>query len=372
MSDQSAALAQQFANATGEVILPAGIINIDSGIRLQSFPKGLKIRGASMGMTVLQSRGVNGYALWFDNPVDTKANCDLEISDLFIEDISGSGACASLLRCTQIADLRINRVNLSGAKGRAYAGGKVSVSQGSNLVQGVNTVWTAAMAPGIIWIAGYPQEVQFVNSANTIQLCIPWQRASVNNSPYSLEFNGNALHLEGTSRNGVTQYGSVENLKSFGCKIGVFCQGRPTGGAGVSAFRFVGGRVGGFAGNRIPNSIGAWFGSHSDTCEWDIPVNNVVINAVIEDGHQHEIINRAENDPPYCINTTSPKSAQAGTIGVYINGSSAWKCFNNYVFPKSVYQFGTGVEVSSAGKAGLIVDLRRTPSFGNITAVIEG
>jgi hypothetical protein len=370
MSDQSAALTV-LLNQGGKVVLPAGIQTIDQGV-IVSTSKGLNLSGQSMSTTILECNGSAGFALWFKNVLATQADVGIDISDLTIRDTSGTaGACDSLLRITQFNDFKVSRVNLSNAKGRHYSFGTVTVTQGSTAVQGYGVNWSGNMAPGHLWIAGYPQEVAAITAIDKLTLCTPWQRGSGVKVPYSLDSGGAGLLLEGTSVGGCTQYGTVDDLKGFGNRVGVFCQGRPSGGAGVSAVQFRGGRMGGFGGIRLANSIGAWFGSHSDTCQWDVPVNNVVLGAGIEDGHQHTIINRAENDPPYCPVFPGDGSAtQAATKGVLVIGSATGKCFANYIFPQSVYGFGNGVEWNNLAAADLTVDASRSPAFGNINRTV--
>ena len=273
------------------------------------------MRGNSTYGTVLQTN-LNG--IWAQNN-------GFELSDLTIEDTSGTGAVPALLRVSNALDLNLQRVQFNGAAGRHYTAGGVTVANGSAQVFGVKTVWTADMGPGHIWINGYCQEVAAVTSAATLTLATPWQHPSVTNAAYSLDYGGAGLQLDGNG-GGCCQYGSVRDCIWVNNRVNVYAVGQAAK-AGVSRIRFTGGRAGCFNNQRLQNSIAAWFGQFSDTCLWDVPVNNTALGVAIENGHSHVVRGYSENDQPYCP-VTGMTTGQPATKGVLVTGTGTTAATN--------------------------------------------
>jgi hypothetical protein len=333
----------------GTCYLPKGTYLDNLGILISATSntkKGIKLIGEGMSATRIMSNcSGNGHILWFDNTSTTAGNqYGPDIEDMSFYDTSGTAACAGFLRITQFNNDEGHRLAFWGAAvAKQYTTGTVSVTNGSTAVTGSGTTWTSAMVPGFLWINGTFQEVIAFNSSTSLTLTAPWQQTTVSGSAYSLDTNGNALWLEGTTATGFAQYGTFTDIYSFGNRVCVYGEGGPTSSQGISRFKFIGGFCNG---QNTTDSMGAFFGQYGDTEEWNIPVNNTAFYVDLENTHLNRIEGEYENingSPAPVTTCNGGTASQNCSIGVNVVGSSQTLSFDNLITNTSMNKTGYGV-----------------------------
>jgi hypothetical protein len=334
-----------------QVYLPSGLYKINSGINIPctvSTCNGIHIVGAGRDNTVLQTNcSGNAFGMWMNNTTNSGDNwLGPHIEHLTIQDTSGTGACQSLLRLTQMAEFVVNDVKLMNAQGKQYATGTVSVTNGSKTVTGAGTTWTSAMVPGILWVGGFPQEICTFGSSTVVTLCSNWQQTTQAGAGYSLDYNGNALLIDGGFS--YIQYGSIRDVFMYGNKIGLYSLAEPSSG-GTSRFD-VTGRSGWIDGLRIVDSIGVWLGRFSDTYNIHIPINETARGVVIESGHANNVSGDFEENGSDTVVTTcnGGVASKSCIVAFELNSDSYGTGYGNTLVDPYSYNAGVAVQVDSA------------------------
>jgi hypothetical protein len=338
------------SNHPPPIYLPSGIYKINNGLNIPctvSTCNAINIVGAGRDNTILQTNcSGNVFALWMNNTTNSGDNwIGPHISHLTISDTSGTGACQSLIRLTQMAEFVIDDVKLQNAQGKQYSTGTASVTNGSKTVTGSGTTWTSAMVPGIMWFAGFPQEICTFNSSTSLTLCSNWQPATQAGASYALDYNGNGLMIEGGFS--YIQYGSMRNIFAYGDKIGIYSVAEPSSG-GTSRFD-ISGRAGWIDGLRVVDSIGIWTGRFSDTWDIDIPINETARGWVNESGHSNVFRGDFEENGTDTVVTTcnGGVASKSCIIGVELTGDSSGTSYGNMLVKPYIYNAGVAIQIDS-------------------------
>jgi hypothetical protein len=348
------------------IFFPPGCYKINSGVQLSctaSTCQGLTILGAGRDSTVFESTCTNGYAWWIDSSATTGSyNFGGNYDQFRVVDESGTGACNSLFRITQVANYVVSNLELDSAKGVTYSTGTVSISNGSTALTGTGTTWTSAMFPGVLRIAGKPQMVCTYGSATTATLCDAWQQPTASAQAYSLSYNGAALMLDGGTN--FEQYGAIYNLVASGNMFGVFTVPSTSGSIGNSRNKFYGGFING---QRIANSMGFALGQYTDSIDTDTAINSVATCWMLDGAHDNKIMGQCEDDGTATVVTTcnGGVASQACLVGAELTGASTSTSYGNIIDGILTAGLGNAVEVDSTNVINLNISNIRAASFSN-------
>lgn len=343
--DGSSILQTELNSASNlSIYFPCGQYKLNSGILVSATSataENLKLYAASPGCVRFNSTYA-GDILWFDNTSSAADNnFGPTLDGIIFNDTSGTGAVHSCVRLTEYAYFFWNNLRCTNATGKQYQTGTVSVSNGSNAVTGVGTIFTTAMIGGRFWINGKMQEVASVGSGTSLTLVDPWQYPTASGASYSLDYNGVGLLFDGGTS--YTQYGVVANYYGLTDAVGVQALGSSAGGIGVSRIHFFGGEINS---SRIPDSIGYMLGDTSDSFETNSPINNVAIGWALENTHANKIAGAdLENEGAYTVVSTcnGGVASQACTAGLVAIGQSSSNARNNTIEDTYIYHTGTAV-----------------------------
>jgi hypothetical protein len=358
------------------IYFPPGTYKIDSGVQINATSTscyGLHIRGAGPALTIFETNcSENTYGIWYDNTTNSgdSVNKGIIFEDFSVVSTDTTGLCNSLLRLTQKTLFVINRVHAEGAVGKTYATGTIGISGAT--VTGSGTTFTAAMAPGVIQVAGVYAEVCSYTSATQVNLCdtaFPAGTVSPGTS-FALAYNGVGLMLDpGYS---YVQYGSIHDYSSYGNLFGVYSVGTPSSG-GSSRFTFDGQDSfidGSGAAGRTTNSVGFWLGKHSDTFTIDTAVNNVSRCWVIDSGHVNKIGGKCENNSTYTPVSTcgGGVGSQGCLLGAELSEDATSTGYGNVFLAPYVYLTGTAFAVDNEAFNLQILGFQADDSFSNTNA----
>ena len=371
-SDTSATITSMLMGFTGTgntqvIYFPPGTYNISNGVQLACATtscNGIIIRGAGKSQTIFQSLCNNGYAWWWNgSAVSGSYWFGTQMKDLAIKDTSGSGACNSLLRRTQMANYIDTNVELDGAQGHSYSTGTVSITNGTTALTGVGTTFTAAMVPGVLRINNKPQWVCAFVSATALTLCGNWQQTTASGAGYSLSYGGQGFLMDGGTN--FIQYGRSDNLTFVGDLMCVASVPSTSGSIGVSRNKF----YGGFCNpQRIPNSIGFALGQYTDSIQTDMAINNAVTCWFADGAHDNKIGGECEDDGTPTVSTTcnGGVASQTCLVGAEFTGPSNGTSYGNVVDGILSANLGVAVQRDSTNAINLYITNLRAASFSNL------
>lgn len=334
------------------IVLAPGFFNVSDGMTvpcLLSSCGGVVLAGSGRWATTIESDcSVNTDVLKLNNTSSGPTGNNFHgvtIRDLTIKDISGSGACRSLLDLVQQAGFTIENVGVTNAKGKIYSTGTVSIANGSTAVTGAGTTFTAGMCPGLVQVGGYEQECTAVVDATHLTLTTNWQAATVTTQPFAIDYYGNGLMLEAGPPGGFTQYGSVIDLYSTANRACVYAAGTTSG--GVSGITLFGQNSQcEVRGSRTADAVGHFWGSHVDTVIDMTPMNNVAFGVILESAHANLIMSRIENDgtTPPVTTCNGGVGLQSCTVAIQMAAGAGSTGYGNVINAPYVYTFGTVIK----------------------------
>lgn len=349
------------------IYFPPGTYKINNGVQLNCTTtacNGLIVRGAGKAQTIFQSTCANGYAWWWNgSAVSGSYWYGTMMRDLKVQDTSGSGACNSLVRRTQMANYVDLNLELDGAQGHSYATGTVSVSNGSTVLTGSGTTFTAAMVPGVLRIANKPQMVCGFTDATHLTLCGNWQQTTASGAGFSLSYNGQGYLMDGGTN--FIQYGAAYNLTFVGDLFCVASVPSTSGSIGVSRNKF----YGGFCNpQRIANSIGFVLGQYTDSIQSDMAINNAATCWFADGAHDNKISGECEDDGTPTVSTTcnGGVASQTCLVGAEFTGPSNGTSYGNVVDGILTANLGVGVQRDSTNVINLTITNLRAASFSNL------
>jgi hypothetical protein len=365
VSDVSAALGSYLNGKTGvEVYFPCGTYKFTNGLVLSATNtsyQSISLVGqstASYSGGASQSSGcvyftydgsnTNKDLLWWDNTTSNSTNYNgPKIENINFVDTSGTGAVHSLLRITQFSNWVLNNLGFQNATGKVYTQGTVTVTNGSNIVTGSGTGWQSSGIPqyGTLFsVNGKFVEVASIDSDTQLHLTSNWDYPSVSGTAYAIDYNGVGLLLEGNSSSGFTQYGLVQNTKSFNNRIFSHMQGGVTSSQGAYDISFDQGYINC---NRVTDAqaffIGHYDGQFSLT---NFKINNCA-RFLTSEGAQGLLANfRAENTGAFTPVTTcnGGSPSQSCTAGVVFNDDTVSVGTKNKVIGSNILNTGVGIE----------------------------
>lgn len=359
-TDESSALATLLTSGITEPIyFPPGTYNFNAGahaVFTSSTGSGLNIIGAGRGQTVFQSTCSSGLPLlWFDYGTNNVTSGSYyngpKITGISLSDTSGTGACNSGIRITQVANFHLYDIEPDNFKGKVYSTGTVTVTNGSTSVTSSGATFTAAMVAGQaqLQVAGRKQFV-CSQTSTTLTLCVPWQQATASATAYALDYGGTGLLFDGGSN--YVQYGMVDGFWSQGdmVAIGDVPYASSASGVGTSRIWIRGGFIdGGVPGSRLTDSTGGAFGGFTDTITWDIAVNNVAWGTFWENSHDNKIMGFVEDNSTVTPVTTcnGGVGSQSCIVGHEFTADTSGHSFGNSIETDEVYLTGNAVYIGS-------------------------
>jgi hypothetical protein len=353
------------------IILAPGFYNVSDGLDIPcstTVCSGLVIQGSGRWATTIQSNcsGSAKDVLRLAKSTSGNIFTGFRIAHLTIKDTSGTGACRSLLDIVNQAGFTVDDVAVTGAKGKIYSTGTASVSNGSTAVTGTGTTWTADMCPGLFQQNGIVQECATVNSTTSITLRSNWQSTTTSGAAYAIDYYGNGLMLEPGSSGNFTQYATIRDLYSTGNRVCIYAAGTSSG--GVSGITINGQNSQcEVRGSRTTDSVGHFWGKHTDTVRDETDINNVAFGVVLESAHANWISPRIENDSNVSPVTTcnGGVALQDCTIGIQLAADAGSTGYGNFITGAYVYLFGDAIKTvgTNADSALQIIGLRGPASF---------
>lgn len=353
-TDESSATATLLTNGTQQVIyFPPGTYNFNAGMHAvcsSGTCNGLNIVGAGRGQTIFTSTCSGGIPEWWidlgtNNVVSGSYWYGPKITGIEFKDTSGTGACSSGLRLTQMANFHLNDIEADNFAGKVYSTGTVTVTNGSTSVTSSGATFTAAMVAGqsILHVAGRPQFV-CGETSTTLTLCAPWQQATATGTAYSLDYGGTGLLFDGGQN--YIQYGMVDGYWSQGDMVGIGSMPSTSSAIGTSRIWITGGFINGL---RVADSKAGAFGGFTDTISWDIAANNTAWGTYWENAHDNRINGFVENDGALTVVNTcnGGVAAQSCAVGHETTGDATSKSYGNSFSVGEVYNTGNAVYVAS-------------------------
>jgi hypothetical protein len=350
--------------------LPTGTYKINSGWLISATSTtcgGLDIGGRAGDAVVLQTDcSGNSYGLWYNNTTNSGDNfTGSRIHDLTIKDTSGTGACQDLLKLTQMANVKVERVTLLNAKGKTYSTGTIS-STGAT-VTGVGTTWTSAMVHGELQITtgGVPfrAEICTVTPPTTLTLCsTAFPNGNIGaGTAYAIAYGGRALACDpGFS---FSQYGTISDLRAFGNMFAIFAYGGASGGCSRFHVYGMGGHIRASPGSRVTNSEGVHLGKGSDTWDLNIPINDVSVGYTLDSAHANIIRGDFEVNATLAPVTTcnGGTGLQACVTGAEVSAESNGHGWSNHFADPYFYLVGNVYQFdNSTGAHNSIIEGDRT------------
>ena len=311
--------------------------------------------------------------IWFDAAGSTQLQGPI-IANINAYDVSGTGLAEAAFRFSNVQNMQLWNLNISGYKGALYTTGTVSVVNGNATVTGTSTVWTAAMVPGDLWIAGHAQQICAFVSATSLTLCDNYLGATNATASYALQ-TGIGLLLDG-GQNGTagdfTQYGDIYNLRGVDNAITVMAWGWENSNNGVSRVTFHSGFVNC---NRVANSMALDAGPYVDTIGWHMKSNNCAIHTNMDETVNMDISQSVfENDGAAPVVTTcnSGTASKACTFGTYLDGGVASHTFGNGIGDISFNGIGTPVQLGPNANHTRVYNLHPTDQGNTNLLVLPG
>lgn len=339
-----------------KIHLAAGNYTINSGwlIAATSTTCGaLDIGGDGESTIISTNCSGNTYGIWFDNTTNSGDNFKgSRIHDLVIQDTSGTGACQDLLKVTQVADMKIERVTALSAQGNTYSTG--TISSAGAVVTGVGTTFTSAMNHGElqITIAGVPYHAEicvFTNGTHVSLCSTAFPSGNIGGgTAFAIAYGGRALTCDpGFS---YSQYGSIRDFRAFGNMFGIFALGSASGGCSRWVVDGKGGHIRSTPGSRVTNSEGIHLGKGSDTWDINIPINDQSIGYTLDSTHGNVIRGEFEVNATLAPVTTCNGGVglQACVTGAEISAESNAHGWNNHFLDPYFYLVGTVYQFDNA------------------------
>lgn len=383
ITDESTATASLLSNASQPIYFPPGTYNFNSGM-IASCTSGtcgsLNIRGAGRGKTIFSSNCANGFVWWLNSSATSGSYWfGPKISGISFKDTSGTGACSSGLRLTQVANLHLEDTEYDNFLGQYYHTGNIGVTNGSKTVTGSGTTFTNAMLQQtnqsgtigqlILHVNGRPQFVCAWVSATQVTLCDNWEGTTTTTTganQWDLTIGGTGLLLDGGTN--YVQYGMILGTWSSGTLNGIGSVPQQVGSSqGTSRFWIIGGFLNGL--RQTDSKCGA-FGNFTDTIEWSIACNNAAWGSFWEDSHDNEIKDKVEQDnastPVYSCN--GGVAAQSCTVGIEISAGATSRSYGNSIHDDEVYNYGNALYVASSAASFLTVTNPKWMNSGGASA----
>ena len=328
------------ALSTGTTYLTtAPVITTTKSVKL--IGAGVSSQQGTPGATIFQSVcSAGGDVLEFSPSIVNQTGP--EIDNIEFVDVSGTGACRSGLHVQQTNDVVLDGVSLQNFLGKTWTG-TVSFTAGSNVVTGSG--FTAAMAPGMIQIAGINYEIGSYISASQVNLVGTYYGSATSPASAVIHWNGAGLLVDGETD--FSQYWSITRLNAQNVRYPYRTVGSSSSAVGTSANRIDSGFINC---NRLPDSIGVWLGGFSDTTYPSLSINNCSVGVAMENAHANDIHGlRLENNGTASVVTTcNGGTASYSCInGVIVGGSTPSNTYGNNLGGALIVNQGTAILLGS-------------------------
>jgi hypothetical protein len=314
-----------FTDNAPELHFPPGEYHFETTVVTNS--RNIRLIGdgtlANMGnaSVIFSSTGYLDSILWWNGSISNSNMNGPRIENIQFQDRNRNHLRSAIrLTATANSELKIGLLNLVPQR---YGVGTVYVSTNSKSVAGLDTNWTATMAPGWIVIGGYPYEVLRIDSPTNLTLAIAYQGPNASGTQYCLNWGGIGVWLEpGTD---FTQYGKDWSLNGrCGCALFASTGSTSPKFTGTSRIKIKSGYLNG---EGIPDSMACYLGPYSDTFVFDVALNSYAFGVVVANGHQHDIqhvdIENAGGPPPVTGMPVNHNSCR-GILIMSDNNNDGW------------------------------------------------